>query len=349
MIEGDLQSFLVTSIPNIRYITGLENVFDDGANVVCLVTAEVARVYTDSRYSEAAEEAASGTGWVVKLPMEDLYVDLCSELDDEKVDRLTMEASVPYGRFRFVAEQFRGRVEVIEDFIEHQRQVKETAEIERIAAAAELTDRAMERVLSVLEPGLSEVEIGLEVECFMRKNGAEEVAFAPIVASGPNSSRPHAGLTDRVVGPGDFVTIDIGARVGGYCADMTRTVVIGAANDRQRAVYEAVREANEAGIAAARAGISGVELDLAAREVLREKGFAEQFTHGLGHGVGLNVHELPHVSVRGRDPIRAGSVVTIEPGVYVPGFGGVRIEDLIVIEDGGCTVLSKSPKRLIEL
>ncbi|MDH4139516.1 MAG: aminopeptidase P family protein [Coriobacteriia bacterium] len=349
MAESKLPALLVSDIPNVRYVTGFEGVFDDEANVACLLTLEVARIYTDSRYAEAAGEVAQGTPWIVKSPLENVYVGLCAELGEEEVFHIAMEASAPYGRFRFVSEQFRGRVEVIDDFVETQRQVKEAAEVARIAEAAEITDRTMEHVLSMLRAGMTEAEVALEAECFMRRNGAESVAFSPIVASGPNSSRPHATVTDRAIESGDFVVIDIGARVKGYCSDMTRTVVVGTASDRQREMYESVLEANELAIAAVRAGIPGSDLDAVARESLAKKGHAAEFSHGLGHGVGLEVHELPHVSARGRESLRAGGVVTIEPGVYVPGFGGARIEDLVVVEDGGCRVLTRSPKHLMEL
>jgi Xaa-Pro aminopeptidase len=314
-----------------------------------VVTADVARVYTDARYAEAAIEAAEGSPWAIKAPRTNIYIDLTAELAADGVDLLVMESSAPYGRFRFVSEQFRGRVIVTDQWVEQQREVKEAAEIERIAAAAELTDRAMAHGLSLIAEGRTERDIALEIEFFMRRNGAEDVAFTPIVASGPNSSRPHAQITDRAVESGDFVVIDIGARVDGYCADLTRTVVLGAAGPEQRDAYEAVLAANEAAIGAARAGVSGIDLDAVARDLLQERGYGAKFGHGLGHGVGLDVHELPHVSERGRDPMPAGAVVTIEPGVYVPGVGGVRIEDLVVIDDAGCQVLSHAPTALTEI
>lgn len=347
--DRGIPALLLTDISNIRYMTGFENVFDDHANVACLVTADIARVYTDFRYVEAADEAAQGSVWVVKSPKENLYIELCSELGNEGIAHVGMESSTPYGRFRFMSEQFVGRVEVIDEWVEQLRQVKEAAEIERIAAAADLTSRCMEYVKTVLTVGRSEREVALDVEVFMRTNGAEAVAFPPIVASGPNSARPHARVSERTLEAGDFVTIDIGAQVNGYCADMTRTFVMGGASDRQREVYEAVREANEAALDAARAGIKGVELDGVARGLLGSKGFGEYFGHGLGHGVGMDVHELPYVSSRGRESLRAGTVVTIEPGVYLEGFGGVRIEDLVVIEEGGCTILSRGSRDLTEL
>jgi len=201
----------------------------------------------------------------------------------------------------------------------------------------------------MLEPGVIERDIVLEIEVFMRTNGAEGVAFPPIVASGLNSSRPHAGVTERAIGAGDFVTIDLGARVQGYCSDLTRTVVMGSASTRQREIYSAVYDANAAAIEAVHGGISGMDLDAVARDLLTKRGFGTQFGHGLGHGVGLQIHEMPSVNSRWRDSIPAGVVITIEPGVYIPEFGGVRIEDLVLVEDGGCTVLSESPRELTEI
>lgn len=344
-----LTALVVTDIANVRYLTGFENVFDDDANVACLITSELARVYTDARYSEASEEAAIGTPWSLRVPPESLYVEMCADLAADGVEKIGLESSVPYGRFRFISEKFGGKVLVVDQWIEEIRQVKEAAEIERITAAAELTDRTFDHILGLIAPGVSESDLALDIEVFMRRNGAQGIAFPPIVASGPNSSRPHARVSAREFEIGDLLTIDMGALVDGYCSDMTRTVVIGAADSRQREVYEAVLEANSAGIAAARAGIPGMDIDAAARAVLAERGLGQYFTHGLGHGVGGQVHELPNVGPRGRDAVASGSVLTIEPGVYIPGFGGVRIEDLVVIDDAGCRVISRSPKELIEI
>jgi Xaa-Pro aminopeptidase len=207
----------------------------------------------------------------------------------------------------------------------------------------------MEHALSVLRPGLREIDVALELEVFMRSNGSYGLAFEPIVASGPNSSKPHATVTERVIGSGDFLTIDIGARVDGYCADLTRTVVVGHASDEQRRVHAAVLAANEAGIAAVRRGISCADLHKVAADVLAGHGLGEAFGHGLGHGVGLVVHELPTVGPRSRDVLVPGNVITIEPGAYLPGFGGVRIEDLVAVKTGGYRLFSHAPKHLIEI
>jgi Xaa-Pro aminopeptidase len=183
----------------------------------------------------------------------------------------------------------------------------------------------------------------------MRGRGSEGIAFDSIVASGPNSSKPHAGVTARVIGEGELLTMDFGARIDGYCADMTRTVVIGHASDDQRRIYEAVAAANEAGRAQVRAGASAKAVDAAARDLLTERGYGEAFGHGLGHGVGLDIHEMPTLNARSTDVLVAGNVVTVEPGAYLPGFGGVRIEDLVAVEEGGHKLLSHSRRDLIEI
>ena len=349
LAQEDIPAFLVAGIPNVKYLTGFERTFDETANAVCLVTAEIARVYTDFRFEESASVEAEGTPWAVYSPIESMYEVLCDDLHALGIERLGMESSVPYGRFRFISEHFGGQVHVLDHWPELLRQTKEAAEIERIAAAAALADQAMDHALGMLSPGLVEREIALQIEVFMRRNGADGVAFSPIVASGPNSSKPHASATDRQLADGDFVTIDLGAKVGGYCSDMTRTVVMGSASARQREVYSAVLQANEAAIAAVRAGIVGFELDAIARDLLAKKGLAKHFGHGLGHGVGLEVHEIPHIGAKWRDAIPAGAVITVEPGAYIPEFGGVRIEDLVLVEESGRTVMTKTPKDLIEI
>jgi Xaa-Pro aminopeptidase len=345
----DAEAALITLPANMRYLTGFEGVFDEGIAAACLVTADVARFHTDFRYAEAAREAAVGSPWAVHVQRESMYVELSQELRAEGISTLAIESSVPYGRFKYISEQFGGRVLVVEQWVEELRQVKETVELEAIERAAALADDAFDHVLGVLAAGMREIDVAIEIDSFLRRSGSEGVAFETIVASGPNSARPHAGVTSRVIGEGDFVKMDFGARVGGYCSDMTRTVVMGKATDRHREIYDAVLAANEAALAGARAGMPGSEIDGIARRLLTERGFGENFGHGLGHGVGLSVHELPSVGKASRAAVRSGAVITIEPGVYVPGFGGVRIEDLVVVEDGGVRVLSHSRKDLIEV
>ena len=348
--DADAPAVLVTDVSNLRYLTGFDDVIDDGINAACLLTPDVARFYTDSRYVEAARAAALGGPWEIRLQQENLYVELCEELKDEEIEPLLVESSMPYGRFTFISEQFYGAVRAVDHFVEEVRRIKEPEEIERIAAAAAIADEAFVHVCGILAPGVTEREIALELEYVMRKNGADAaMPFPPIVAAGPNSAHPHAIPGERPMADGDLVVLDCGARVGGYCSDMTRTVVIGSADAEQRRLYDAVLAANEAGLAAVRSGLPCVQADAAARDVLEARGLGEYFTHGLGHGVGLDVHEPPTVGRRSHESLRAGSVVTVEPGVYVEGLGGVRIEDLVVVEEHGHRLLSTSHKHLIEL
>ncbi len=349
LLGEEVDAALVTSHANIRYLTGFEGVMDEGINAACLITSDIARFYTDFRYAEAARAAAEGTQWAIHLQKESLYVEMCAQLAAEGISSLALESSVPYGRFKFISEQFSGRVLVVDGWVEELRQVKEAVEVEAIERAAALADRAFDHILGLIRPGLREVDVAVEIESFMRKGGSEGVAFTSIVASGPNSARPHAGVTMREIEKDEFLKMDFGARLDGYCCDMTRTVVVGKASDRHRSVYEAVLEANEAALVRARAGMSGSDIDAIARDILTARGFGESFGHGLGHGVGLSVHELPNVGRTSRDPVRSGTIITIEPGVYLPGFGGVRIEDLVLVGDDGVRLLSHSPKHLIEI
>jgi Xaa-Pro aminopeptidase len=349
LAQSESGAALVSGLANVRYLTGFEDVFDDHANVVLLVTADVASVHTDSRYAEATRVAARGTGWELVVQRDSLYMELCDRLEAMGVGRLALESSVPYGRFRYISERFSGGIEIEEHWVERLRAAKEPAELDRIAAAAELGDRAFAHIVERIEEGRTEREVALELEWFMRTNGSEGVAFPPIVASGPNSARPHATVTDRELGRGDLVKLDFGARVGGYCSDMTRTVVIGPAGERERGLYDAVLEANEAAFDAVRPGMPVRELDAVARDSLASRGLGDAFLHGLGHGVGLDVHEAPRIGRTSEESLPLGGVVTIEPGAYVEGLGGVRIEDLVSVGPDGPEVLTHAPKHLIEL
>jgi len=349
LADSEADGLYIAGIYNVVYLTGLDSVFDEHANAVCLLTAEDARVYTDSRYAEAAGVASVGTAWSVTVSPDPLDARVCEDLAGAGVTTLGFETSLSFARHRTLAESSGVELLAIERWVEEVREVKEEAETERIAAAAALTDRAFDHILGLLAPGMTEAEVAIELESFMRRNGSEGVAFPSIVASGPNSSRPHATVTGRRIEPGDPITMDFGARVGGYCADMTRTVVIGSVADEFRRVYATVLAANEAGMAAVRGGAAGVDIDRVARDSLADAGFGEHFGHGLGHGVGLEVHELPSVGPRGTRPVPAGAVITIEPGVYLEGRFGVRIEDLVHVADDGCRALSASPRGLIEV
>jgi len=349
MAAEQVPALAVTDPANVTYLTGFDGVFDEEPAHIALVTERATTLYTDNRYAEASSAASEGTGWEVRAAWPDLVSAACADLARDCIGRLALEDTASRRYFDSVESAFEGEVVAARGWVESLRAVKESAEVERIVHAQALTDAAFEHVLGTIRPGLTEREVALELEFHMRRHGSDGVAFPPIVASGPNSALPHARVTDRVIGHGELLKMDFGARVEGYCADMTRTVVVGKASERQREIYEAVRSANAAGIGAVRGGAKGREIDAAARSVLSDAGLGELFTHGLGHGVGLQVHELPNAGPRSEDVVSTGSVITIEPGVYVAGFGGVRIEDLVVVEEAGARVLTRSPKDLIEI
>lgn len=349
MRDDKAPAAVISLTSNLRYMTAFDGVIDHGINAACLVTEDDARFYTDSRYVEAARAAAEDGPWHVILQRENLYVELCEDLHREGIGSLLLESGIPYGRFKFISEQFVGAVRMVDQLAEGMRQVKEAEEIERISQAAAIADEGFAHMLEFIRAGMTEREVALELEFHMRKKGSQEMPFDIIAASGPNGARPHAIPGDRRLAAGDLLVLDFGAQVGGYCSDMTRTIAIGAASEEQRTMYEAVLAANQAGLAAVRAGVPCVEVDLVARESLGQAGFGEYFTHGLGHGVGLDIHEMPTVGPRSTQSLRQSSVITIEPGVYVTGAGGVRIEDLVVVEESGYRLLSHAPKELIEI
>lgn len=349
MSDEGLPLLVVINPVNLRYLTGFDDVFDLERAHVGLISADRAVLYTDNRYREAAERAAADGAWEVRLPKDDLMTAVSEEAASRGVETIAVEENIAHSTFVKLERAFSGTTATFGPWVEAIRQVKEPGEVARIEAAQEITDRCFEHVLEWLQLGQSERDVALEIEYFMRREGSDGVAFPPIVASGPNSAMPHAIPGARSIQRGDFVKMDFGARFGGYCADMTRTVVMGSASDEQRSIYAAVLAANTAGSSAISAGVIGKDADAAARESLREAGFGEKFTHGLGHGVGLEVHELPGVGPKADKPLPAGAVVTVEPGVYEPGFGGVRIEDLVVVEATGRRVLTRSTKELIEL
>jgi len=230
--------------------------------------------------------------------------------------------------------------------VDRLRWVKDTAEIAAIARAVEIADAAFLHILGVLRPGLSEDDAALELEMFMRRAGAERLAFETVLASGPRSALPHGRATDRTMREGELVTLDFGAMWQGYCSDCTRTVVLGNADERQRHVYRVVLDAQAQALSMIRAGVACRDVDARARTVIAEAGFGEAFGHSLGHGVGLEVHEGPRLSPQEDAVLEAGMILTVEPGIYLPGWGGVRIEELVVVSEDGCRILTHAPNDL---
>jgi len=341
--EGEVDAFITSHPANRRYLTG----FTGSAGTV-VVGRDRAFLLVDFRYVEQAKAQAQG---VEIVHFDDLHRSLAQLLSEVKARRVAFEAAhVTVAGERKLREAVPDVAwEPAENWVEELRAVKEPREIEAIQAAVDLADRAFSYIVERLR-GRTEREIALDLEFFMRREGASKLAFDTIVASGPNGALPHAVPTDRVVTEGDLVTLDFGAVVDGYCSDITRTVAVGKADGRQREIYQLVLEAQRTGVAAVRPGRTGREVDAEAREVIARAGHGEHFGHGLGHGVGLEVHERPPVlSKLGEEVLQEGMVTSVEPGVYISGWGGVRIEDLVVVTGDGCRTLTRSPKDLIEV
>lgn len=339
----------VIRVANVAYLTGLDGVFDDEEAHVLVVSGSDAVLFTDSRYIESMTEQARAIGLDLRCGTGGLPSDVCALVGAWGAQELVLEDSISYAKVEEYKKRSSVPVAIVGGRVEALRREKSATEIARISEAQRLTDAAFTHILEIVRPGITEREVALELEFFMRKHGSDGVAFAPIVASGPNSALPHAKVTDRAVQPGEFFKLDFGARVDGYCADMTRTIVVGSADDEMRTLYETVLKANRSGIDAVRSGVEGKAVDAVARAVIEGAGYGQFFGHGLGHGVGREVHEAPNMGPRSSDVLSPGCVVTVEPGIYLPGRGGVRIEDLVVVGEGGNSVLTTSPKELIEL
>jgi Xaa-Pro aminopeptidase len=324
--EAGLDSLLVTDLTNVRYLTGF-----GGTNGACLAGPDRMTFLTDFRYTDRAAEEVGG--WEIEIVSGEWLAGVAERLEGRvgfEDDRLTVRNAAR------LATASADDVELIEagGKVEALRRVKDSSEIEAIAAAADLTDRIY---LEVVERGLTgrtEADVARFVVGRMRDQGAEP-SFPPIVASGPNGSSPHAEPGPREIAPDELVTIDMGAELDGYCSDCTRAFATGELDDFAAGIYEVTLAAQEAGLAAVSADREAVEVDRAAREVIEAAGHGEHFGHGLGHGVGMEVHEGPRLGPRSEDVLLAGDVVTIEPGIYVSGRTGVRIEDLVVVGETG--------------
>jgi Xaa-Pro aminopeptidase len=349
MGERNLDALLVSHIPNIRYLTG----FTGSAGVALVVRGGVV-LFSDFRYREQAEAEVAGSARVeiVQNSLWDRVGKVLEEYADVEV--VGYEGQVvtvlEAGRLAESAERrFELRSET--DLVERLRASKDPQEVTAIRAAAELAGEAFEATLSTgIRVGQRERDVAAVLETELRIRGSEWHPFPTIVASGPRSALPHAGTTDRAIEAGGWLLLDFGARVDGYCADITRTVVVGrVADERQRMVYALVQEAQRRALEHLRAGVTGREGDALARSVIEERGFGDAFGHSLGHGLGLEVHEGPSLSRHNEEALPDGAVVTIEPGVYLPGWGGVRIEDDVHVTSEGAALLSDGATELREL
>ena len=341
---AECDALVVSNLTNVRYLTG----FTGSAGIV-LVTGDELLFVSDGRYRDqsAAELAAAGVDARIEIVAADPDAVIADAAVAAGVGRLGMEAqSVTWAQQRrwagelFDAGELVATLGVVEDL----RLVKDVGEAARIRAACAIADAALAQVRPRLGDGPTEVEFGLELDATMRSLGAADVSFETIVASGPNGAKPHHHPSSRVITDGDLVVIDFGALVDGYHSDMTRTVAVGDVGEDRRRMLEVVLESQQAGVEAVGPGVTAADVDAVCRQVIDESGWGEAFLHSTGHGVGLDIHEEPRVSGRSTATLVAGHVVTVEPGVYLPELGGVRIEDTLLVTEGGCDRLTLAPK-----
>ncbi|MGI6003927.1 MAG: aminopeptidase P family protein [Christensenellales bacterium] len=340
------ETVCITKSVNMRYYSGFT-----GEGVLVL-TPDDMRIVTDSRYGEQAFSQAPQAQVTLIGAGDDYLGTLARLLKRPGIERAALE-----DKHITAADFFRLRDALPGDFImlplgdaaDGVRAVKDGGEITAIAKAQKLADEAFSRILSFIRPGVTETDVALELEMSMRRAGAQGLSFDMIVASGIHSAMPHATLSGKKIEPGDVVTLDFGCRVDGYCSDMTRTVAVGYLPDELKKIYGVVLEAQLAALEVLATGKTGRQVDAAARRIIESAGYGEYFGHGLGHGVGLEIHEMPRLShaPEADAVLQKGHVVTVEPGVYVPALGGVRIEDLCVLTENGYNNLTSSDKKLM--
>jgi len=338
--EEGLDALVVSSLPDIRYLSGFS-----GSNALCIVTRHRTFFLTDSRYAlQCRMEVKGFRRFVTPLGL----LDRAAELGLLRGCRKTGFASddLTFARYRILRRLFpRTRFRPTTGIVEELAIVKDRREIAAIEKAVAISDKVFRALLPLVRPGVREIDLAAEISYLHRRNGAERDAFDSIVASGERGALPHARATPKKIRRGELVTLDFGCVWQGYGSDITRTVAVGKVPRRAREMYRVVLEAQRESIAAARPGMRARELDAVARGSIRKAGYGRYFRHGLGHGLGLHPHGRPLVSWRSEEVLQAGSVFTIEPGVYIPGYGGVRIEDDVLLTGEGCRVLTKASKE----
>jgi len=345
LLDGEVDGLLLTS----RY-SRLYGAEADIAEGVAIVTKSGCRYFTDSRYIEAANNTICGFQ-VMEMNRANPYNKLLNEAIGEfGVTCLGYEEGyLTVAELQGFEKELKAKLIPYGTKINSFRAVKEQWELERMRKAQAITDKAFSEVVGRIKAGMTEKQLQAELIYCLYKNGAEGLAFDPIVVSGPNTSLPHGVATDRVIREGDFITMDFGVILNGYCSDMTRTVAVGYATEEMKQVYETVLNAQLAGIATTKAGVTGQQIDGAARKVISYAGYGDYFGHGYGHSIGMECHEAPNCSPSGTTVMEAGMVSSAEPGIYLPGKFGVRIEDLVIFTADGCENITKSPKNLMIL
>ncbi|WP_031514895.1 M24 family metallopeptidase [Desulfofalx alkaliphila] len=341
--ENKIDAMLVERLDNVRYLSGFT-----GTNAKLLVTAEKLYLYTDFRYIDQAKEQCPGAEIIKVIQLgNDIFEKIMATAKQWGINRLGFETDyVTHENYQNMV-QYLPETELIpvKGITEGIRMVKDQEELRLLEHAVALADRAWAEVLPHVKPGITEKQFALELEIIMRRLGAERPAFNIIVASGPRGALPHGVASDRVINTGDMVTVDFGAVYKGYHSDITRNFVLGSPSAKQQEIYKIVLEAQVSGINAVKPGVAASAVDAAARGVIERYGYADYFGHGTGHGVGLVIHEGPRLSPQDNTELQPGMVVTVEPGIYLPGWGGVRIEDILLVTEDGARILTKTPKE----
>jgi Xaa-Pro aminopeptidase len=342
VIASRLQGFLITSLPNIRYLTGFT-----GSNALLLVRPEADLLITDTRYkTQVAHEAI---GIRVLIASGSLFEVLSRRIGDKNRERIGFESgTLSVAAYNGLKKSLKKATLVpLAGLVERIRASKDENEISKIRQAAAITDRVFNKILGILKPGIMELEVAAEVAYWHRTFGAESEAFETLVASGQRGALPHARASEKRILKSEAVTIDLGCRVDGYHCDMTRTVSVGRPRPELKKMHAVVLEAQQRSLEKVSAGTPVRTLDEIARGHIRKKGYGRYFTHSLGHGIGLEVHEMPRVSAKSKEILKDGFVITVEPGIYVPGLGGVRIEDDVLVRKHGCELLGTATRDLV--
>ncbi len=331
--------FIVSNIFNIRYLSDFS-----GSNGLLVITGEKSVFFTDPRYNEQAFEEAAVEDIIISG--ECLYTNAAKWISKNQKKTFVgfEEQHISYSANAVLSENLPGyELKPFKNIVEKQAQIKDDKEISLIRTCCEISDKAFDIIIDYIKPGVSERDLAAELVYQILKNGGEKLPFDPIVLSGERSSMIHGKPSDRKICTGDFVLMDYGAVYGGYSSDITRTVSVGMPSRRQREIWNTVKAAQQKAVEMLKAGVIGADVHSTAADVIAARGFHEYFTHSLGHGIGLDVHSLPLLSIKNEEQVPENSVVTVEPGIYIPGFGGVRIEDDYLVKNDGAEVLSRAP------
>lgn len=340
--ENNVEALLVTNMYNLRYLTNFT-----GSTALAVITKEEAYFVTDFRYTEQAREQAKGFTIIKNEGL--IYKEVAKIAKDDGIKRLAFEETdISYATYKKIDQLIDAELVALSGVVEKIREIKSEEEIETIQKAVEITEKAYDYILGIAKEGMKEIELANELDFYMRKLGASGVSFDTIVASGVRSAMPHGVASEKLIEKGDMITIDFGCIYNGYVSDMTRTFALGDPGEELKEAYEVVYQANKKVAEEARAGMTGAEMDAVARDYITKAGYGDKFGHSTGHGIGLEVHEGPGINARNNNELQVNNVVTNEPGIYLPGLGGIRLEDdLVITEDGNRNLMTLSKKLII--